>query len=339
VATGTSIVRHDPAVRLAAFNRVSTDSVDAAADAVGRIFCPHRLTPEHNTSSEFFALHNSAVFGGLSVNYVAYGGSVSIDPGCLERFFLLQIPVHGAARIRTAARDVATVPGACASLLSPTIPTRMSWESNCAQIIVLVDRRLLEQRAAALSGRSASAVEFEPAVDLTSAGGRALQSQILELVDLAERLGPQRPLSPIVASNLRETLLGALLHGQHHTASDAIDRFGGRADALPQSLRRAREFLNANAEEPLELTQLAAAAGVGIRALQLGFQRHFGTSISEMLRDIRLAHLNVRLTAACPDDSITDIAFELGFTHLSRMASAYRAKFGETPSATLRRMH
>jgi AraC-like DNA-binding protein len=339
VATGTSIVRHDPTVRLAAFNRVSTDSVDAAADAVGRIFCPHRLTPEHNTSSEFFALHNSAIFGGISINYVAYGGSVSIDPGCLERFFLLQIPVHGAARIRTASRDIATSPGACASLLSPTIPTRMTWESNCAQLIVLVDRRLLEQRSAALSGRPTAAVEFEPAIDLSSAAGRALQSRILEFVDLAERLGPQRPLSPIAAADLRETLLGGLLHGQRHSASDAIDRFGGRAEALPQSLRRAREFLSAHADEPLDLTELAAASGTGIRALQLGFQRHFGTSISEMLRDIRLAHLNVRLTAASTHDSITDIAFELGFTHLSRMASAYRAKFGETPSATLRRMH
>ncbi|WP_213285043.1 AraC family transcriptional regulator [Bradyrhizobium sp. sGM-13] len=337
--TGTSTVSHDPTVRLAAFNRVSTDSVDAAADAVGRIFCPHRLTPEQTTSSEFFALHNSAVFGGLSVNYVAYGGSVSIDPGCLERFFLLQIPVHSSARIQTASRDITTAPGASASLLSPTIPTRMTWQSNCAQIILLVDRRLIEHRAAALSGRPAGAVEFEPAVDLSSAAGRALQSQILEFVDLAECLGPQQRLSPITAANMRETLLGALLHGQHHSASDAIERFGGRAETLPQSLRRAREFLSAHADEPLDLAQLAAAAGTGIRALQLGFRRHFGTSISEMLRDIRLAHLNVRLTAASPDESITDIAFELGFTHLSRMASAYRAKFGETPSATMRGMN
>src|SRR4030081_3921233 len=74
VARATSIPQHDPAVRLVAFNRVSTDSVDDAADAVGRIFCPHRLTPEHRTSPEFFALHNSVVFGGFSVNYVAYGG-------------------------------------------------------------------------------------------------------------------------------------------------------------------------------------------------------------------------------------------------------------------------
>ena len=339
MARATSVPQHDPAVRLAAFNRVSTDSVDDAADAVGRIFCPHDLKPTTRTSPEFFALHNSAVFGGFSVNYVAYGGSVSIDPGCLERFFLLQIPMHGSARIQTAARDIAAAPGGCASLLSPTIPTRMTWQGNCAQLILLVDRRLIEQRAAALSGRPAGVVEFEPAVDLSSTDGQALQSQILQFVDLAERLGPQRPLSPIAAANMRETLFAGLLHGQRHSASDAIDRFGGRAEALPQPLRRAREFLYAHAEEPLDLVQLAEAAGTGIRALQLGFQRHFGMSISEMLRDMRLGHLNARLAAASPAESITDIAFELGFTHLSRMASAYRAKFGETPSATLRGMN
>ena len=257
MARATSIPQHEPAARLAAFNRVSTNSIDAAADAVGRIFCPHELKPTARSSPDFFALHNSAVFGGFSVNYVAYGGSVSIDPGCLERFFLLQIPLHGSARIQTAARDIAAAPGACASLLSPTIPTRMTWQGNCAQLILLVDRRLLEQRAAALSGRPAGAVEFEPAVDLTSAGGRALQSQILQLVDLAERLGPQRPLSPIAAANMRETLLAGLLHGQRHSASEAIDRFGGRAEALTPPLRRAREFLHAHADEPLDLAQLA----------------------------------------------------------------------------------
>jgi AraC-like DNA-binding protein len=58
-----------------------------------------------------------------------------------------------------------------------------------------------------------------------------------------------------------------------------------------------------------------------------------------MLLDLRLAELNARLTAAAPDARIIDIAFDLGFTHVSRMAGAYRQKFGETPSATLRRLH
>ena len=339
MARASSVPEHDPAVRLAAFNRVSTDSVDDAADAVGRIFCPHELKPVTRSSSEFFALHNCAAFGGFSVNYVAYGGSVSIDPGCLERFFLLQIPIGGAARIQTASRDIESTPGASASLLSPTIPTRMTWQSNCAQIILLVERRLLEQRGAALSGRPVGAIEFEPVVDVSNVCGRALQSQVLEIVDLAERMGPQRRLSPAAAANLRETLLGKLLLGPRHSASAAIERFAGRTETLPRSLQRAREFLYAHAEEPLDLAQLAEAAGIGIRALQLGFRRHFGTSISEMLLDLRLAQLNVRLTSASPDARITDIAFDLGFTHLSRMASAYRAKFGETPSATLRGMN
>src|SRR5205085_7569187 len=98
---------------------------------------------------------------------------------------------------------------------------------NCAQIILLVERRLLEQRAAALSGQRAGTVEFEPAVDVSSPHSQALQTQIFDLVDLAERIGPQRPLPPVAAANLRETLLGALLHGHRHSATDAIARFGG----------------------------------------------------------------------------------------------------------------
>ena len=113
--------------------------------------------------------------------------------------------------------------------------------------------------------------------------------------------------------------------------------FGGRAETLPRALRRARDCLHEHAAEPLDLDQLAEITGIGIRALQIGFRRHYGTSISQMLLDIRLAHLNARLGSARPGEHVTDVAFELGFTHLSRMASAYSRKFGETPSATLRR--
>ena len=114
---------------------------------------------------------------------------------------------------------------------------------------------------------------------------------------------------------MRETLLAGLLHGQRHSASDAIERFGGRAAALPQSYGWGANSSMRTRTNRSTLCRLAEAAGIGIRAVQLGFRRHFGTSISEMLRDIRLAQLNVRLGAASPDESITDIAFELGFTH------------------------
>ncbi|MGR4925284.1 AraC family transcriptional regulator [Bradyrhizobium sp. CAR08] len=322
------------AERLAAFARVTTDDADEAAEQVGRIFCPHDLTPMRR--SGFSARHNCAAFDGFSINYVAYGGSVTIDPGCLDRFFLVQIPLAGTARIRAGTRELDTAPERTASLLSPTIPTRMIWTES-AQAILLLDRRMVEQRAAALSGRATGAVEFDPTLDLNVPAARGLAAKLVELMMLAEGLGASGRLSPVATAGWREALLHYLLDGQRHGLSDAIRTFSGQGERLPRALHTARDCLAANACEPLDVAHLACESGIGIRALQLGFRRHFGVSISQMLLDMRLANLHTRLTQAELDTSITEIAFDLGFTHLGRMAGAYREKFGETPSATLRR--
>jgi AraC-like DNA-binding protein len=324
--------------RLADFARVSTTRVDDAAEAIGRIFCPHDLSPVDRSERDFFALHNCADFDGFSINYVAYGGSVSINPGCLDRFFLLQMPLHGAASVRTGAHHVTTGAQRVASLLSPTMPTEMTWRGDCAQLIVLLDHKLVEHRAAALGGTTVRPVEFEPALDLTGPVGQALADRVEHLVTLAERFGPQRKLSAVAAADWREPFLNALLDGQRHSLSSVIDAFNGRGETQPAALKRVRAYLETRATEPLDLAELADIAGTGIRALQLGFRRHFGTTLSGILLDIRLARLNARLKAARPGERIVDIAFDVGFTHLSRMASAYRAKFGESPNATLRRL-
>ncbi|MET4800002.1 AraC family transcriptional regulator [Bradyrhizobium sp. LB11.1] len=326
--------RCSQAERLAEFARVTTDDVDEAAEQIGRIFCPHHLTPAQ--APGFSARHNCAAFDGFSVNYVAYGGTVGINPGCLDRFFLVQIPLTGTAHICAGASGFDAAPGRTASLLSPTVPTRMMWR-DCAQAILLLDRRMVEQRAAALSGRTAGAVEFDPAIDLNAPSGRQLQVSLAELMRLAEGLGPSGRLSSVAMADWREALLDHLLNGQRHSLSNAIETFSGGAERLPRALRAARDYLLDNAGEPLDLAQLACASGIGIRALQLGFRRHYGVSISTMLLDMRLAGLHARLARASADVSITDIAFDLGFTHLGRMAGAYREKFGETPSVTLRR--
>ena len=235
------------AERLADFARVATDDVDEAAEQIGRIFCPHDLKPAQARAAGFSARHNCAAFDGFSINYVAYGGSVSIDPGCLERFFLLQVPLTGAARIRAGAGEFDAVPDRTASLLSPTIPTRMMW-SDCAQVILLLDRRMVEQRAAALSGRVAGTVEFDPVIDLDAPFGQALRTSLAGLMTLAERLGPAGRLSPVATADWREALLDHLLNGQRHGLSDAIRTFSGQAERLPRALRVARDRLADNAE-------------------------------------------------------------------------------------------
>ena len=333
----SGIERFAAGARLAAYSRVMTADVDEAAESIGRIFCPHALDPLRQSWPDFHALHNCADFDGFSVNYVTYGGSVAIDPGCLDRFFLLQLPIRGRARISTGGCDIDAGPGAVASLLSPTLPTRMIWQDHCAKLIVLVDRHRVESRAAALAERPVGPVEFEPQINLNTPFGRALQAQIEYLVHLAEQSGPAARLSPTAVASLRESIIGLLLTGQQHTLSAALHRIAPSRDALPAAVRRARECLEANAAEPLDLERLARQSGTGVRSLQLGFKRHFGVSISAALQDIRLRHLHARLLNARPEDRVIDIAFDLGFSHPSRMAQIYRAKFGESPKATLRR--
>lgn len=339
MAMGGTISVSDGAApaRLAAFARVCTTDIDEAADEIGRIFCPHALAPTGRSDPRFHAHHNSADFGGFSINYVSYGGSVTIDPGCLDRFFLLQVPLRGHAHVGTGGRQVEASAERTASLLSPTVPTRMQWQDDCAKLILLMDRRMVEQRAAALSERADGVIEFDPEIDLTTPFGRALRAQLDYLVDLAEHAGPEQSFSAALTAMLREAALSLLLTGQRHSFTDAIARIDRGPAPLPGVLRKARHYLEANAAEPLDLERMARAAGIGIRSLQLGFQRHFGTSISQMLQDIRLTHLHARLRAAQPCERVIDIAFDLGFTHPSRMASAYRARFGESPSDTLRR--
>jgi AraC-like DNA-binding protein len=59
----------------------------------------------------------------------------------------------------------------------------------------------------------------------------------------------------------------------------------------------------------------------------------------EFVRRVRLSRCRQALLDAEPGDgqTVADIAFQNGFAHLPRFAAAYRHRYGETPSETLRK--
>jgi transcriptional regulator GlxA family with amidase domain len=84
-------------------------------------------------------------------------------------------------------------------------------------------------------------------------------------------------------------------------------------------------------------TDLAACAGVGIRVLQESFKQHLGMPPLTYLRRLRLDGVHHDLSHGDPwQVSVSEVAARWGFTHLGRFAGAYRARFGESPSQTLR---
>jgi transcriptional regulator GlxA family with amidase domain len=86
------------------------------------------------------------------------------------------------------------------------------------------------------------------------------------------------------------------------------------------------------------LNQLCAAAAVSPRTLQTGFRRFRNATPMEYLRNYRLTLARTRLQSGPHHygKNITEIASDCGFSHLSKFAECYRARFNETPSNTLK---
>lgn len=317
---------------LSRFRLVDTHEPDEAREQIGRIFCPHFLDPLGRRPAGFHARHHSAPGHGYSVNFVSYGASVEIDPGTLSRFFLLQIPVRGSALVRCGTSLAEAHAGFRASLLSPTLPTRMTWHEGCEKIIVLIDRSAMEAQFESLTHRKLQSIEFAAGIDLASAEGRSLMRHA-ELVLAAAEDPDGAP--PAYLTLLRDGLTTLLLDGFSHSGSALIEKPQG--SPAPGAVKRAEEFIEGHAAHPISMADIAAAAGVPLRSLQDAFKRARGMTLSEALLAVRLQHFRQALCAPPPGASVADIAYECGFGHLGRAAAAYHARYGEAPSQTLRR--
>jgi AraC-like DNA-binding protein len=88
----------------------------------------------------------------------------------------------------------------------------------------------------------------------------------------------------------------------------------------------------------LRVTEICVALGVSDRDLRRGCEEQLGVSPSNYLRLYRMQQVHRALRSGNPDAaSITEVARQYGVRDLGRFAATYRARYGELPSATLRR--
>jgi AraC-like DNA-binding protein len=145
--------------------------------------------------------------------------------------------------------------------------------------------------------------------------------------------------APLVVGSAERMLAGLLLVT---FPNDTMLQPAGRDDRdarSPDALRRAISFIDSNADRDIGIVDIAAAACVSNRAVQLAFRRHLATTPTEYLRDVRLDHAHRELLGATVADrlTVTEVAYRWGFSSPSRFAERYRAAFGASPSQTLRR--
>ena len=104
------------------------------------------------------------------------------------------------------------------------------------------------------------------------------------------------------------------------------------------AVERAREYIRGKLAEPLPLSELCRHAHVQARSLEYGFREITGLSPISYVKSLRLNAVRRDLSRSdTARHSISEIALDHGFWHLSQFAADYRKFFGETPTSTRHR--
>jgi AraC family transcriptional regulator len=102
-----------------------------------------------------------------------------------------------------------------------------------------------------------------------------------------------------------------------------------RITAPPRWLATARELVSERADQPLTLRTVADRVGRHPVHLAREFRRHFGVSIGEFRRQIRLRRAEALLRTR---RGLSEIALTCGFSSHSHFSHAFRTAYGVTPS-------
>src|SRR5262245_48854704 len=173
-----------------------------------------------------------------------------------------------------------------------------------------IPRQELLSTVRILAGEQAGTDSIESSIGLKTPIGASLLGSVGTLFNEVERLATIG-LGQVACASANELVVNL-------AAVAVLPRLRDRM-GLPQAwvgrstVETARQFIEAHAAEPMRLGDLADHLGVTLRALQVGFKKQFGFTLSDYLFRRRLELARARLATATDAMTVTAVAFECGF--------------------------
>ncbi len=302
--------------------------LDQAVEAVGSVFCPHRLQ---------LLAPGRTIDGILRISHpttqplvdLSYGAPVRIDTKM--RLSLIMHCSRGAA-FATQGYHSAEWRRGQTMPFTAGLDTQLLFDDSCMQRSIAVDADKLEALCASWLGRPLKQ-QLRLSLRPFSDGLEQIWQRTLSYLWANDESALQ--IGPMAKAAFDEYLLTLLLHHHPHNYSDELART--EPGAAPGMVRRAERFMVDHAEVPITVSDVAAEVGVSVRSLQAGFQQWRGTTPMAFLRGVRLQNARDQLLRAEDETGVTTVALRYGFSHLGRFSAYYQSAFGEPPSATLQR--
>lgn len=311
---------------LAQHRLFESHDLDDTCARISSVMQPHTLVPNGRPTG--CGAHMDFIrVGGVGLGTIAFGEPMHVDVGLLDDYHLLMFCLSGQAQARAGDRLI-EVDQRRGMLSGAGQPFVADLTGDCEQFVVRLDRQTVYAHTGHWNLR------LDPMLDLTRGALQPWLDQLRLLVGSPSLLHLVQH-NPLVATDVERLMIDLLIAGQPwQVPGDAAAR--GPAIA-PSCVRRAEAYMQANAAQPLRLGDIAAAAGVPVRTLLDGFQRFRGHSPMQRLRELRLDLAHAQLRRPGEETSVAGVALDCGFAHFGRFSEAYRQRFGQSPSATLKR--
>jgi len=178
------------------------------------------------------------------------------------------------------------------------------------------------------------ALVFNPEISLSMTGlMKAWWNNIENFLQLKSHYADFSGLS-MFSEDYENFVIKALLLSQENNYSAALHDRSNQME--PAYIRKVKNFIVQHAQESFDAESLQRLAGVSKSKLYEEFQQYYGLSPMAYLRKYRLQQIYKILSHASKQQkiSISKLAYDWGFNHLSRFAQEYKEEFGEKPSET-----
>lgn len=308
---------------LRTYHYFESADLDDTRERIAQVLQPHQLRAGASLPGR--RAHMTHVrLDGMAFGTLAYSGAMAVEAGDLRDFYLIDLSLSGYADISVGSRRV-RVARSQGCLCGPSTRFAGMFSSDCEQLLLRVEKGTM------LAHAGYDTLVFDPVLDLSRPALAPWLAQLTLLLSSPDLVALARR-ERRVAVEVERLIVTLLLAGQPHSGQS----YTRDTQLLPRTVRRAEEYIRENACGAIRLADIAQAARVPVRTLLSSFQRFRDATPMQYVREVRMASARERLLDAAPCERVADIALECGFINLGRFASAYKAKYGETPSDTLK---
>ena len=258
---------------------------------------------------------------------------VRVGPGSTS--YIFWFTQEGACRRRVFRSNAFANPDQVV-MQSPEDVTDILIGGHLEDVGVTIDQVALHQELENQLGRKVTKrVKFEPYLNPRAMPTILLRRRVMEICRRFDGGPLFRARACLASLDLERSVISLLVSSLRHNYTRLLNR---ECSAGPAQVRLAEDFIAANAELPMTIGDLAQLTGVSARTLEYGFKKHRGQSPMLFLRRVRFERARAELQKLATD-TVSSVATRWGFLHLGRFAAEYKARFGESPSTTLRHAH